>query len=240
MRAAAISPAVDGSSPRARGTRPARIPHGRHRRFIPASAGNTACAASRASTTPVHPRERGEHRMACSAPKASYGSSPRARGTPAEHPAVKALVRFIPASAGNTYADRAGKRAGAVHPRERGEHAPGPTAGKSESGSSPRARGTRSRAGAQRSRRRFIPASAGNTADVLHAGAFPPVHPRERGEHVCGRSAGRRSTIRGGRCRQRVWGPGPSCGTPPAPPARRPWASAGLTGRWPRRGRRHR
>ena len=183
MRAAAISPAVDGSSPRARGTRPARIPHGRHRRFIPASAGNTACAASRASTTPVHPRERGEHRMACSAPKASYGSSPRARGTPAEHPAVKALVRFIPASAGNTYADRAGKRAGAVHPRERGEHVVDANSYDSLGGSSPRARGTLTKPDFVTDDNRFIPASAGNTRRSRR-GAYPrSVHPRERGEH---------------------------------------------------------
>src|SRR5271170_628971 len=51
----------DGSSPRARGTPRRLLRLLRHRRFIPASAGNTSCRTSPADRRSVHPRERGEH-----------------------------------------------------------------------------------------------------------------------------------------------------------------------------------
>ena len=94
-------------------------------------------------TTPVHPRERGEHVH--------------------DQVVVAALIRFIPASAGNTSRDGTPSGTLAVHPRERGEHGVGSVAFFPPHGSSPRARGTLNIVGRQNPKLRFIPASAGNT-----------------------------------------------------------------------------
>ena len=179
---------LDGSSPRARGTRDC---HRRHtadgrRRFIPACAGNTLAPADRrvlhrgssprargthlshprrrSSDEAVHPRVRGEHVwMACRTPPGSV--HPRVRGEHASPlmPCSIASRRFIPACAGNTTT-----WGGAAIAR---------------SGSSPRARGTRCRCGAPRLIHRFIPACAGNTSAARRSRVSAPVHPRVRGEH---------------------------------------------------------
>ncbi len=111
-----------GSSPRARGTQ--RL-NGRQlpgRRFIPASAGNTICPWARPRRLPVHPRERGEHGLTQPEVRQTFGSSPRARGTPLPRHYPASPGRFIPASAGNTVRARPCWRLTPVHPRERGEH----------------------------------------------------------------------------------------------------------------------
>ena len=112
-----------GSSPLARGTRPATMDApGRHR-FIPARAGNTHAAAGFPHEGPVHPRSRGEHDMLAQVPGGIAGSSPLARGTPASPGCEAASERFIPARAGNTRDPLTSASASAVHPRSRGEHA---------------------------------------------------------------------------------------------------------------------
>ena len=152
-------------------------------RFIPASAGNTADDQRRVIAPTVHPRERGEHLNATSSLHQNGGSSPRARGTLAGLSAEAAARRFIPASAGNTVDALVYSCALTVHPRERGEHQ-GQIDQKVESfGSSPRARGTRTVRTHGRNWRRFIPASAGNTAFSSAVRSLMTVHPRERGEH---------------------------------------------------------
>jgi len=72
---------LDGSSPRARGTRSAPPSDTVASRFIPAGAGNTTTARLWASSNTVHPRGRGEHAFACATFSEITGSSPRARGT---------------------------------------------------------------------------------------------------------------------------------------------------------------
>ena len=71
-----------GSSPHARGTHGCQQIDKGGRRFIPACAGNaTSSAASRALAS-VHPRMRGERRLAERCSYTPDGSSPHARGTP--------------------------------------------------------------------------------------------------------------------------------------------------------------
>ena len=131
-------------------------------RFIPACAGNAASALSPSWPASVHPRIRGERGNACGFPSVSGGSSPHTRGTPAADDPMTALVRFIPAYAGN--ARSAIPRHGAV------------------CGSSPHTRGTLGGKLDALRHVRFIPAYAGN-ALALHAGtSSPAVHPRIRGE----------------------------------------------------------
>src|SRR5690606_12220659 len=82
-----------GSSPLTRGTLQHVLDEGRHRRFIPAHAGNTQGYADGHGTTPVHPRSRGEHRTSARSAASSAGSSPLTRGTPPEGPRGKPQVR---------------------------------------------------------------------------------------------------------------------------------------------------
>ena len=136
---------------------------------------------------PVHPRERGEHISTSASSNANNGSSPRARGTQPATGHHRSPSRFIPASAGNTWADKAAQIKGSVHPRERGEHMSANMKQSIFLGSSPRARGTRDAERAAWKSIRFIPASAGNTTRAGSRPCPPSVHPRERGEHACAR-----------------------------------------------------
>ncbi|MCP1683095.1 hypothetical protein J2T32_002319 [Kerstersia gyiorum] len=66
----------------------------------------------------------------------------------------------------------------------RGEHCASGGSRRAKPGSSPHARGTRADRREGRSKRRFIPACAGNTIIELAKGNTGAVHPRMRGEHV--------------------------------------------------------
>ena len=173
-----------GSSPRGRGTLPARHRHLRRTRLIPAWAGNTA---------PPWPG----YQIAC-------GSSPRGRGTRSVRSEEGRIRRLIPAWAGNTSASCAGcSRIRGSSPRGRGTlhalaignaeerlipaWAGNTTMAASSSvlsyGSSPRGRGTHGRHGRGLSGSRLIPAWAGNTRSRLRCWQRRPAHPRVGGEH---------------------------------------------------------
>ena len=192
-----------GSSPRARGTQRRSPLLAQRHRFIPACAGNTSSPIAPGRFPTVHPRVRGEHAGVVVQTAGATGSSPRARGTLIGNIAPAALIRFIPACAGNTSPaarqrvlrrfipacagntpgpKRTG-RARAVHPRVRGEHILLLLWLAKYGGSSPRARGTPDRHQPDLVRRRFIPACAGNTWILAGQFARNPVHPRVRGEH---------------------------------------------------------
>ncbi len=156
-----------GSSPRGRGTRPARRAGPGALRFIPARAGNTP-AWGRSSPSPtVHPRAGGEHMCRAANMLPKDGSSPRGRGTlgPRERPGPR--LRFIPARAGNTRASSTTAWTPSVHPRAGGEHLEIGDHLSRYAGSSPRGRGTPPRrhdvADDPHDPVRFIPARAGNT-----------------------------------------------------------------------------
>ena len=135
------------------------------RRFIPACAGNSETPASRLAATTVHPRVCGELHE-------------RERILPPNG-------RFIPACAGNSLDERPANAPMAVHPRVCGELTSPKRQGRPAAGSSPRVRGTRDRRPADRRRRRFIPACAGNSRRPAALRPRPSVHPR-----VCGELAG--------------------------------------------------
>ena len=114
--------ARSGSSPHTRGTSPDGRGERRHRRFIPAHAGNIPVPNLAASHTTVHPRTRGEHgRMRWRSGQVN-GSSPHTRGTcvPGYHHCRR--LRFIPAHAGNITQTLLCSLPYSVHPRTRGEH----------------------------------------------------------------------------------------------------------------------
>ena len=177
-------PGPHGSSPRTRGTG-----HTRHRDcsrawFIPADAGNGGGTPPRACGCPVHPRGRGE-RFAAHAARASLsGSSPRTRGTAPLLRERQALIRFIPADAGNGERRAFGRRGRSVHPRGRGERIVIDSSTATNDGSSPRTRGTGVRQGLAHLRVRFIPADAGNGSRGQARSSASSVHPRGRGERA--------------------------------------------------------
>ena len=111
-------------------------------RTLPARAGNTKTSCAARLPTAVHPRACGEHPKTSHCPKRKCGSSPRVRGTPACYFTRLRRCRFIPARAGNTTVDIAALTANPVHPRACGEHPCTSSKRSSNSGSSPRVRGT--------------------------------------------------------------------------------------------------
>ena len=149
-----------GSSPRVRGTLRGIQAAGLRVRFIPACAGNSA---------------RGEQQ---SCPH--HGSSPRVRGTLLERHPRHGNRRFIPACAGNSATRRLTVWCTPVHPRVCGELVKIALDPDSDTGSSPRVRGTLRRCWRRCAFRRFIPACAGNSTRtpaeaVIHCGSSPRV-----------------------------------------------------------------
>ena len=92
-------------------------------------------------------------------------------------------MRFISARAGNTLTVNRSDRPSAVYPRWRGEHIFLPDTLMYTDGLSPLARGTHFPQHAKRSKRRFIPARAGNTLWNAYTARTVSVYPRSRGEH---------------------------------------------------------
>ena len=151
-------------------------------RFIPACAGNSGRAAGNRASWPVHPRVCGEQLTAGCQFSASPGSSPRVRGTASHAQQVVGLVRFIPACAGNSRHRDRHEQHESVHPRVCGEQLNILKNRITESGSSPRVRGTVQPRITGRLHSRFIPACAGNSLSARRPGRFSAVHPRVCGE----------------------------------------------------------
>ncbi len=126
---------------------------------------------------------------------AGRGSSPRVRGTQCAAARHCLLFRFIPARAGDTEPSDGMPLIRTVHPRACGGHINSPHLFMGFTGSSPRVRGTRRRALADRAFRRFIPARAGDTCASFMSMYPMPVHPRACGGH--GRDQGPRLPLRG-------------------------------------------
>ena len=165
-------------------------------------------AAVTPAQVPVHPRACGEQTDR-SVPTANLvGSSPRVRGTDFVFGALIRVQRFIPARAGNRERQRSISGSEPVHPRACGEQTSADYAETTNTGSSPRVRGTGqlgpprlflarfipARAGTEPLEPdnfrplRFIPARAGNREGGLFFFLLPSVHPRACGEQ------GRRSS----------------------------------------------
>ena len=153
-----------------------------------------------------HPRAGGEHGRSATITAATFGSSPRGRGTQRGFSGRSPVGRFIPARAGNTSPSTLIDGSKTVHPRAGGEH--GYKAGMSKRchGSSPRGRGTHPGLPVHHQQPRFIPARAGNTLSRDDRADSTTVHPRAGGEHipsasasaiVCGSSPRGRGTLQG-------------------------------------------
>ncbi len=193
-----------GSSPHERGTERTETHRTAARRFIPARAGNsrqphaarrshavhprTSGEQARASTDPgritVHPRTSGEQDAPIRANREIAGSSPHERGTGSRQHHGGAVLRFIPARAGNSSQARKHCSESAVHPRTSGEQVHAVCCPPPFCGSSPHERGTGSLRRVRNPLVRFIPARAGNRRPHRPATSALPVHPRTSGEQA--------------------------------------------------------
>ena len=122
------------------------------------------------------------------------GSSPRKRGTERPGRGDDDPGRFIPAQAGNRFAQYRAISWVAVHPRASGEQAALQIRPARSAGSSPRKRGTGESKPRGDPRLRFIPAQAGNSPGMMDPPSKPPVHPRASGEQLV-RLAGAATSI---------------------------------------------
>ncbi len=150
----------------------------------------------------VHPRVRGEH-GSCNIPSpGSFGSSPRAWGTPDCSIMAMRKGRFIPTCVGNTESLCRTSGKSTVHPHVRGEHTSAARARIQHPGSSPRAWGTQIHDRRPPRSARFIPTCVGNTFPLPFSSVPGPVHPHVRGEHYVFQD---RAPIGGGSS-PRAWG----------------------------------
>ena len=111
-----------GLSPLARGTHVLLGCCALTGRFIPAGAGNTTESTKVNSADSVYPRWRGEHPALRLRRRFLVGLSPLARGTRSRCRYCLAVLRFIPAGAGNTLVRSVNSINSPVYPRWRGEH----------------------------------------------------------------------------------------------------------------------
>ena len=175
---------LGGSSPRVRGTGPARRIPVPVTRFIPACAGNRTLMPWPYWRRTVHPRVCGEQVLQSSPTSDYFGSSPRVRGTASGHMMWTLENRFIPACAGNRSFLEKAFPLQPVHPRVCGEQVCRFNSDVIQDGSSPRVRGTVSLVPLARMMDRFIPACAGNSHNWRHSSWWRAVHPRVCGEQT--------------------------------------------------------
>ena len=178
-----IASSAPGLSPLARGTLTAWYAESHPERFIPAGAGNTEASNIWWTKRTVYPRWRGEHCTRRVLATGHPGLSPLARGTRICQRLCGAVNRFIPAGAGNTTPATCFASRSAVYPRWRGEHFLIHDGEQYLTGLSPLARGTPLRVAKFHTKRRFIPAGAGNTLSSRPTARGAAVYPRWRGEH---------------------------------------------------------
>ena len=152
-----------GSSPLARGLRPAQDHPRRRRGIIPARAGFTASRRPRREPRTDHPRSRGVYPPALSSTAGMTGSSPLARGLRQGIADLGGGGGIIPARAGFTRPHGRGVVAGGDHPRSRGVYTVMALQRALNAGSSPLARGLPVHARAGLGDQGIIPARAGFT-----------------------------------------------------------------------------
>ena len=174
---------VYGSSPLAREIRIGVVENPRHRRFIPARAGNTAALHARIDAGQVHPRSRGKYVAKYIAKGIDDGSSPLAREIRQMRRLRRRARRFIPARAGNTVLRQPRQRLLPVHPRSRGKYEGVTAYAAQRVGSSPLAREIRKPRTTPSGLPWFIPARAGNTRKIMRMRIARSVHPRSRGKY---------------------------------------------------------
>ena len=173
-----------GSSPLARGLHGASEPAQWVGGIIPARAGFTNLTPHPLNVRTDHPRSRGVYSAPCPMAGRKSGSSPLARGLPATLCSECSAYRIIPARAGFTPGGPFEPIRPGDHPRSRGVYFLTPCSWRPRSGSSPLARGLRSRIPRSGGGAGIIPARAGFTPRAPRSTCRPWDHPRSRGVYI--------------------------------------------------------
>ena len=188
-----------GSSPRMRGSLFGSLCKHILKGIIPAHAGLTLTKVARILDLRDHPRACGAHPLLTTSSTVSRGSSPRMRGSHGFCDADVRVMGIIPAHAGLTRKKKALKYGDRDHPRACGAHDDFALHCNTESGSSPRMRGSPGMPEDENEKGGIIPAHAGLTASLLGSRLPPGDHPRACGAHGKrrgGHTAGRGSSPR--------------------------------------------
>ena len=156
-------------------------------RIIPAHAGQTLREMLSSFHTTDHPRACGANRLWARIILSYAGSSPRMRGKHAGDMAALALLRIIPAHAGQTKTPTWPTVSAPDHPRACGANPGSEVKARWSVGSSPRMRGKPIVAEQRVWVVRIIPAHAGQTCEEAVPERQIPDHPRACGANVHGR-----------------------------------------------------
>ncbi len=161
---------------------PVARPTDRLCRVIPAWAGNSATICAQALPSAGHPRVGGEQENSNIEWTDHTGSSPRGRGTVRAKCRSCQEIRVIPAWAGNRTLAAGSDLTTTGHPRVGGEQSHHGARQSLGLGSSPRGRGTVMSCELLKTRRRVIPAWAGNRRGRSLRALARSGHPRVGGE----------------------------------------------------------
>ncbi len=179
-----------GLSPRVRGN-PAKTRPGRVRmRSIPARAGEPTGRWSALRASRVYPRACGGTGAALGVALGAEGLSPRVRGNPTNSPGVSAIIRSIPARAGEPPDPCWGTLWTRVYPRACGGTAPMCRLLRRPWGLSPRVRGNRQAVAVHGLCYGSIPARAGEPSSEYIEAARGAVYPRACGGTLSGTRIG--------------------------------------------------
>ena len=149
--------------------------------LIPARAGRTSASRTASQRARAHPRSRGADIAIALIGLVMKGSSPLARGGPADVRVCRAGPGLIPARAGRTPLARSSPRRCRAHPRSRGADAGVTTRGGGAPGSSPLARGGPLRVGDDEQAKGSSPLARGGPKGCDPHGEVHVAHPRSRG-----------------------------------------------------------
>ena len=181
---------LGGSSPHMRGKYQSQTHRIRHARIIPAHAGQTCPAGSRAVSASDHPRTCGANTLTTHKESKTRGSSPHMRGKRTHRICHQRGNRIIPAHAGQTEANREGLEQEADHPRTCGANVTAMCANRPDYGSSPHMRGKLRALPWPDGSRRIIPAHAGQIPKSNTSYPTRSDHPRTCGANLSGRQQG--------------------------------------------------
>ncbi len=172
---------LTGPSPRRRGNLEAPLDVGKRAGPIPAQAGEPAPATARWTAIPAHPRAGGGTFCPADSYPSRDGPSPRRRGNLSVRAQLRDARGPIPAQAGEPVWTAGSSPGEAAHPRAGGGTSPIRSVSRPQKGPSPRRRGNRSTSGSTTSRRRPIPAQAGEPCAGRAIGSGRRAHPRAGG-----------------------------------------------------------